>query len=565
MASVNHPNYRWQVGPADLIALQGCRLLEVFNGGPETNNAGRPGRPSHDALWDAVLSADRRLHAIAVDDAHYFKVFGRLLDSIAREFSIDANRLYVTGLSLGGFATWSMIGLFPTRFAAAVPMSGGGVPPYASAMIHTPIWNFHGQDDPTVSVGYSRRMIDAFKELGRMVVYTNCHNNDCTGLPDSVISMFVRSHADLLYTEYYRMGHPVWDISYDNPLLMEWVFDKYLQTPYAITITNPASYRVLRGVETVTWSSVNMADSVEIWYSPDAGGSWHMISRSEPNSGSYQWHTEKVSDGAFALLKIFVKNHEGFIYGHDQTGYLSVDNGVQGTPFVKILSDEFTTSAVFDQDELTLRYLLGDSRTMPVNVRLLGSPDGGLHFEPFDFYTAAVDSGPRVRTIDLSQLTNSDHEVIKLTVDNGTRTVSDQTFPFIKRTPRLSGPGSQHISGQGNGVVKVHIVDPSALTGDLYRVIINDTFLSYKFYDVVDVTRGHQVVSGATGLDGGTEGPLFDGIRLQVKDNNPASIDSAGTKWETGPSAPLNVTVVLPGSLPAVSSSRVLHTPPTTG
>ena len=77
MASVNHPNYRWQIGPADLIALRGCRLLEVFNGGPETNNAGGAGRPSHDALWDAVLSADRRMHAIAVDDAHNFKVFGR--------------------------------------------------------------------------------------------------------------------------------------------------------------------------------------------------------------------------------------------------------------------------------------------------------------------------------------------------------------------------------------------------------------------------------------------------------------------------------------------------------
>jgi hypothetical protein len=77
MASVNHPNYRWQVRAADLIALQGCRLLEVFNGGPETNNGGGAGRPSHDSLWDTILSAERRFHAIAVDDAHYFKVFGR--------------------------------------------------------------------------------------------------------------------------------------------------------------------------------------------------------------------------------------------------------------------------------------------------------------------------------------------------------------------------------------------------------------------------------------------------------------------------------------------------------
>jgi hypothetical protein len=77
VASVNHPNFRWQVTSADLIALRHCRLLEVFNGGPETNNAGGRGRPSHDALWDAVLTADRRMHAIAVDDAHFFKVFGR--------------------------------------------------------------------------------------------------------------------------------------------------------------------------------------------------------------------------------------------------------------------------------------------------------------------------------------------------------------------------------------------------------------------------------------------------------------------------------------------------------
>jgi hypothetical protein len=77
MASVNHPNYRWQVTSADLVVLEGCHLLEVFNGGPETNNGGGPGRPSHDQLWDAVLSAGRRFHAIAVDDAHYFKVFGR--------------------------------------------------------------------------------------------------------------------------------------------------------------------------------------------------------------------------------------------------------------------------------------------------------------------------------------------------------------------------------------------------------------------------------------------------------------------------------------------------------
>lgn len=77
LPSVNHPNYRWRIGPAELGALDHCSLFEVYNGGPETNDFGGAGHPSHEALWDAVLTAGRRLYAIAVDDAHHFLAFGR--------------------------------------------------------------------------------------------------------------------------------------------------------------------------------------------------------------------------------------------------------------------------------------------------------------------------------------------------------------------------------------------------------------------------------------------------------------------------------------------------------
>ncbi len=116
MASVNHPNYRWQVRAADLIALEGCRLLEVFNGGPETSNDGGLGRPSHDELWDAVLSAGRRFHAIAVDDAHFFRVFGRPYSNPGRGWvHIRASRLaestLLEALSAGEFYASSGIEL----------------------------------------------------------------------------------------------------------------------------------------------------------------------------------------------------------------------------------------------------------------------------------------------------------------------------------------------------------------------------------------------------------------------------------------------------------------------
>lgn len=75
--TVNHPNFRWQLQPVDLLALRGCALFEVHNAGPETNNLGRPGHPSHEELWDLVLSEGKRLFGVAVDDAHHFRSWGR--------------------------------------------------------------------------------------------------------------------------------------------------------------------------------------------------------------------------------------------------------------------------------------------------------------------------------------------------------------------------------------------------------------------------------------------------------------------------------------------------------
>ncbi len=127
-------------------------------------------------------------------------VANNILDSLAREFAVDTNRFYVTGLSDGGFGTWDLIIRFPGRFAAAVPMSGGGDPAYAINCVGVPIWDFHGAIDAIVPVQYSRDMINALHIIGRPVVYTHCHNLDCTVLPDSTIAMYVQSHADLFYS-----------------------------------------------------------------------------------------------------------------------------------------------------------------------------------------------------------------------------------------------------------------------------------------------------------------------------------------------------------------------------
>lgn len=216
--------------------------------------------------------------------------------------------------------------------------------------------------------------------------------------------------------------------------MYKWVFDKYRLTPGVITISNLRYHQTLKGIATVSWQSSAGADSVEIWNSPDAGRSWQIVSRSEPNSGSYQWNTLNFKDGAFELLKVFVKNHGGFIYGHDQSSYFTVDNAVNGTPFVRILNEEFTTSKVFTQDTLTLNLLVGDSKAVPLTVRLYYSLDDGQNFTQFDSYTTTTDTVSRGRLIHLDSLGNSTNAVIKVQVDDGKSTSSDQTYQFKKQS-----------------------------------------------------------------------------------------------------------------------------------
>lgn len=265
------------------------------------------------------------------DNIPVMETISKILDSLINEFTIDSNRLYVTGLSMGGVGTWAIITHFPNLFAAAIPMCGSGNPGIVTAESVTPIWNFHGTVDNIIPVGRSREMIGALESIGRSVVYTHCQITNCLGLPDSTIEMYIKSHADLFYTEYEFGTHNIWDKSYDNPMLRPWVFDKYLLTPGAIAITNLDSNKTLNGIEKIRWQSPADGDSVEIWYSPDAGDTWKLVSRSEPDIGSYEWDTRNFRDGEFELLNVFLKNNEGFIYSRDQSDYFAIDNEIDGT------------------------------------------------------------------------------------------------------------------------------------------------------------------------------------------------------------------------------------------
>ncbi len=118
------------------------------------------------------------------------------LAALQKEFRIDAKRLYVTGLSMGGYGTWDMITRTPEVFAAAIPICGGGDETVADKVSKLPVWVFHGDKDTAVKPERSRRMVAAIEAAG--------------GKPK--------------YTEYPEVGHDSWTQTYANPEVIGWLF-----------------------------------------------------------------------------------------------------------------------------------------------------------------------------------------------------------------------------------------------------------------------------------------------------------------------------------------------------
>lgn len=120
-----------------------------------------------------------------------------LLDEIESKYKIDPNRIYVTGLSMGGFGTWALAAYSPERFAAIVPICGGGEGLIARMQLRQlPVWAFHGAKDAIVPLQRSEDMIRALQAAG---------------------------HKEAKLTVYPDANHDSWTETYENPELYDWL------------------------------------------------------------------------------------------------------------------------------------------------------------------------------------------------------------------------------------------------------------------------------------------------------------------------------------------------------
>jgi len=117
-----------------------------------------------------------------------------LLDETVANYAVDVHRIYLTGLSMGGYGTWSLAATYPELFAAIAPICGGGFPDFIRELKDVPVWAFHGAEDDVVKLEVGQRMVDALRACG----------------------------GSVRFTVYPGVGHDSWTQTYDNPALYEW-------------------------------------------------------------------------------------------------------------------------------------------------------------------------------------------------------------------------------------------------------------------------------------------------------------------------------------------------------
>ena len=119
-----------------------------------------------------------------------------LVEDLAGRLKVDRKRIYVTGLSMGGYGSWDLMARYPRLFAAGVPICGGGDPKTADALKQIPIWVFHGDKDTAVPLSRSQQMVDAISEAGG---------------------------GKATLTIYPGVGHNSWSATYANEKVYDWL------------------------------------------------------------------------------------------------------------------------------------------------------------------------------------------------------------------------------------------------------------------------------------------------------------------------------------------------------
>lgn len=383
--------------PASVDASESYPLIVFLHGAGERGTDNRIQMQVHiNGLREATQTEQYASYMIAPqlpagntfwDPNQAYDLTMDIIRSVSENNAVDPSRIYVTGLSLGGFGSFNYVSQFPEFFAAAAPLSGWGDPTAAERISDVPIWTFHGDLDSAVNVSGSRDMFYAIDQAGGGAMHTDIH----------------------------RGGHVIW-----SPIYSDWETGRHGLYPWMFSKSIPALKNEQLVKDDTTWRFLDDGS--------DQGMAWR-----EPSFDDASW---KEGQGQFG-------------YGErDQMTVINCgpsapdcDEGNFATSYFR------TTFVVEDVDEvasLSAVLLRDDSAAVYINGAQVFRDSSLPEDATFETYAGNLENSHVGFTIDPSVL-QAGENVIAVEVHQRSDNNSDVSFDFRLSAQSVPEPGTMSI------------------------------------------------------------------------------------------------------------------------
>jgi hypothetical protein len=319
------------------------------------------------------------------------------------------------------------------------------------------------------------------------------------------------------------------DLHVSITLPLHWQRTESAKNNLNLSLKKQFTGQTISGTTAIDWSRIPTPDSLAtfLFYSVNNGKNWTNVHSTKGNDSSFQWNTIPLPDGTRYKVKIISAGDS--LFGSAISGTFTVNNPGNGAPDVEFtnLAERDTLTDMFD-----LKWTAGDADGDAVTITLEISCNAGSTWSTIA--SSVTNTGHF--SLDTKNFANSNSVLFRLTGSDGTvfsQAVSPAVIIYNKRI-NLTNAIFVHQSGYSDAVIRALGMSIDVLHSAQYTVTFSKS-AGKKSYSVFN-TKGIEVVKGATELDGKTEGPLFDGFRLLIKDFPFPMVNNDSSRWINGSS-----------------------------
>lgn len=293
----------------------------------------------------------------------------------------------------------------------------------------------------------------------------------------------------------------------------------------AFTTDLPAQKR--SGTVPVQWSRLPYAGPLRtmLFASSDMGNEWRRLGPLADTAASFQWNTAAGPDGTLYRLRLLIAGDT--VFCRFESPFFTVDNPGNGAPDLVLLPMPPALTGY-----IAVPYIAGDAEGDPLQLTFDLSFNGGTTWQRID--AGFVNTGGFI--LNTAAYPNNNATMVRMSAHDGTVRTEAAAGPYSLSNTRhrFTGLPFVHLSGNSDAEFALLSADPSSVIAGTYTITVRDSGGPKRY--LVQNALGQYLVGGATEMDGVTEGPLFNGMRLLVKDHPQPTVRHDSTRWRIGTS-----------------------------